>query len=261
MMSLLCEHDSWYDPWRMIWPITQITGEKPNRQASQCLQEQTGVQGRKRILLQGDKLQHSCYLAHIWREFLAGAWPESCSELQKGWQTQLWRGKVRGNTIICLFQWRWGEFWSALMLKAEWNERFHVHSQVQRDARIAPRMPHWGEKLNPQTLLRWSSLNIVRWGQPFGLHLTIFIGGAAEPTRASLNPRRRVQGFKLTCQIPGLCSLLRITPLPGGANILGVRAVCARPSNRRPTLETLHTGETIIPLCILLLWYSEWFAL
>ena len=169
------------------------------------------------------------------------------------------KGKRRHNYLFVSMETRRVLF--CPMLKAEWNERFHVHSQVQRDARIAPRMPHWGEKLNPQTLLRWSSLNIVRWGQPFGLHLTIFIGGAAEPTRASLNPRRRVQGFKLTCQIPGLCSLLRITPLPGGANILGVRAVCARPSNRRPTLETLHTGETIIPLCILLLWYSEWFAL
>ena len=39
--------------------MKQTSGEKPNGPASECLQEQTGVQGGKRILLQGDKLEKS----------------------------------------------------------------------------------------------------------------------------------------------------------------------------------------------------------
>ena len=54
--------------------MEQTSGEKPNGPASERLQEQTGVQGGKRILLQGDKLEKKVttfllLIAHLTRFF------------------------------------------------------------------------------------------------------------------------------------------------------------------------------------------------
>ena len=36
----------------------------------------------------------AAFYAPYLEESLAGAWKKSCSELQKSWQTEIWRGKV-----------------------------------------------------------------------------------------------------------------------------------------------------------------------